>query len=209
MTSSEASKREAGAVVGQIMRLMDGAYLARFFDEPVDRAAAQYGVPHDWAYSHESFQLNIARFVQHVYASALLCPEHLTLSEARDEAVSLLADAPLHAERDVYCAALIQVESEGAEGLVAVLLALAQAVKAQRRSQHEREVRLHLVETADWRTRRAIAELLITKWPQWPPAGWDACSLDELARGLWTFLTMTLQVCETIHSAADDVAVQP
>lgn len=209
MRSSDPHLAQAEAMIARVTDMLDPRRLAALIDDPIDQAAGQFTIPLDWEYTHDGFQTTAAEFVRHLYAVGMRRPKSLSQAEAHDEAVALLADAGIGVEGAGYSGALNEAALAGAEGMLTVLMAIAEAVKERLRREYARRARLQFVEAADWPTRRAMAAILVQRWPQWPPAGWDGPSLDELARALWPFLLKTLGVDERCQQPADAAAAWP
>jgi len=209
MRNSDPQLVQARAIIACVGDMLDPRRVAALIDDPIDRAAGQFAIPLNWEYTHDGFQMIAGGFVRHLYAAGMRCPRSLSQAEARDEAVALLADAGVGVEGAGYSGALNEAALAGAEGMLTVLMAVAEALKERLRHEYARRVRLQFVEAADWPTRRAMAAILVQRWPQWPPPGWDEPSLDELARALWPFLLKTLGIDAQSQQPTDDAAMWP
>jgi len=184
----------AAEIIDRVRELLDPRRLVERIDDPADRAVMDFRVDSDTAYSHARFQNAIAEFVRHVYGNAFPCGRVLSQPQAHDEAVALLEQAYPSASGDGYDDAILDAADPNQAGVDFVLSTMAEAIKERQRSTHVRWVRARYVDSADWPTRCAVAELLLEDWRSWLPPDWQDCSPGDLAGVVWHFLTFALGV---------------
>lgn len=173
--------------------LLDGDRVARLIDEPMEAALAEFSrqIPTEW--SHRAFHEMIARFVQHAYEKALRPPRRLSLSQAHDEAVALLAQSYRGGQSDGYDAAVADAADAAHDGLGWVVACMAEALRAREAHQYKQWVAFRYLLPADWRTRCAMAGLLHERLRPGLPAQLQRCPPEQLAEEVATLFMLLLE----------------
>ncbi len=169
MTSSEETQQRAHQIIDELTSLLDEGRLGQQIDTPIDRATVEYECPDDTGYSAEEFHNRVADFVEQLYRRALPGGRRLADWQAHDEAVALLEQCYEGVRANGYHAAVVDAADPNQPGLPAVLIRLAESIKARQREIHSRWVVTRVLGAADWRTQCAVAAILIDRvWIDMP-----------------------------------------
>ena len=168
-------------IIETVMGLLDEAFMARQFDEPIARAAGAFECAEPVRYSYAVFLQTVADCVRHLYEHGLAGHRRLSDSQARDEAVALLEQAYQGSDADGYEAATVDAADPSQAGIQAVVATLAEALKERERRAYVRWVMALHIDAADWNTRCAMAAVLLERLAECLPPDVRGCSPEQLA----------------------------
>lgn len=181
MTPTDALFRRAAEILDQMAEMLDPVCTARQIDEPIDRAAMEFEYSEGEAPAHRHFLDTVARFLIHLYAQAFPHGRQLSLSQARDEAVALLEQGYQGAFSSGYNEALLDTADPSHPGLEAVLLKVAELVRARQRQMYVRWATARYIDPADWGMKWAVASLLLDRCRPWLPDRLQDCPPAQFA----------------------------
>jgi len=203
MRSSDGDLRgQAEAIVRAILERLDGSYLARHIDEPIDRAIADFVWDDRHPVCHCHFHEVLGKFVAHVYARGLPCRRKLSPAQARDEAVALLEQMDRGTGVDAYEVAVLEAAQSQWGGIEVVLVQLAEFIKAQCRQMHVQWVFAKFIDASDWPLLCAIASVLLDHFrsslservSRWQPAQ-AVDAIPDLLRRIVNTDSQLRQIC--------------
>ena len=192
MKNSDSAQGRAAELLDQVAGLLDEQAMARQIDDPIDEALEQFSHVEHEPYSHQRFIETTARFVQHVYEHALSPSRKLTLSQARDETVTLLGRAYMGMSASGYEGAILDAANPSGPGLELVLARLAEAIKRDRRQMHMHYVESRYIDSADWSTKCAMASIVIQRCREFLPTELQGCPPEQLAEDVFDLLALHL-----------------
>lgn len=132
-------------------------------------------------YSQELFHRTIAGFLQHVHKQTLRPAGRISASAALDEAISILERDYHGMQASGYYGALLDAADLSQAGIELVLARLAELVKTRRRQIYVRWVAARNIDPTDWRTKCALATMLIRQCRNWMPSELKRCPAEQLA----------------------------
>ena len=126
--NSDSLRDRAADLLDRVACLLDEQAMARYIDDPIDEALERFGCVENEPHSHQRFIETTARFVKHVYEHALSPSRLLTLSQARDEAMAVVARAYMGTRASGYEGAILDAADPLGPGLGLVLARIAEAI---------------------------------------------------------------------------------
>jgi len=201
MKNSDSAQARAAELLAVAANLLDEGATARQIDDPIDDALERFGDVRPEPYSHTRFTETTARFVQHVYEQALPPGRTLTLWQARDEAVALLARAYRGTYANGYHGAVLDAADPSGPGLGLVLARIAEVIKSERRQMQMRCVESRHIDSADWDTKCAMALILIGRCGEFLPPELRCCPPEQLAEDVFDLLAMQLATTGRLRPA--------
>ena len=174
-------------IIETVRALLDEEYMARLFDDPIDRAFETFECPEDLEYSPAVFLKTVADFVQHMHEHGLAGRRRLSQSQASDEAVALLQQAYEIPGDDGYAAA-VDAAAPHRAGVLAVLATLAEALKSRERQAYLRWVAVRYIDAAGWDRKCAMAAVLLERPADRLPSDLLGCAPEQLARRVFKLL---------------------
>ena len=190
MRSSDSAQGRAAALLDQVAGLLDEQATAQQIDDPIDEALEQFGHVEHEPYSHRRFIETTARLVRHVHEHTLSPSRRLTLAQARDETVALLARAYRGTYANGYHGAVLDAADPTGPGLELVLARIAELIKNERRQMHMRYVEAWHIDSAEWPTKCAMASILIERCSEFLPPELRDCPPEQLAEEVFDLLTL-------------------
>jgi len=163
MTDSKETQQWAHQIIHELVSRLDDGRLAQQIDAPIDRATAEYECPPETTYSADEFHNRVADFVRYLYRRALPAGRRLSDGQAHDEAIALLQQCYEGVRDNGYDAAAMDAADPSLPGLPAVLIRLAESVKARQREMAARCIVTRVLGAAGWQTRCAVAAILIDR----------------------------------------------
>ena len=161
MTSSDAIRDRASSLIAQMATLLDEDRMVREIDEPIDEAVTRFGNRGERAHSRQGFHAAIRDFTHHILETALPFARKVPSAEANDEAVAWLEEGYLGTYGNGFDAALADATDPAQAGIPLVLVRMAEWLKQRQRRMYVRCVAARHIDPGDWRTRCAMAEILL------------------------------------------------
>ena len=180
---------------------MDEQRMAQQIDDPIDGTLERLGHVEHEPYSHPRFTETTARFVQHVYEHAHSPSRKLTMSQARDETVALLARAYGGTYANGYHGAVLDAADPSGPGLELVLARISELIKNERRQMHARWIESWHIDSADWPTKCAMASILIERCCEFLPPELQGCPPEQLAEDVFDLLALHLATTGRLQPA--------
>ena len=205
MTSSEETRERAAAIISQMAALLDEGRMVREIDEPIDEAVRTFGSRGGLAHSHQEFHKAARDFTQFILEAALSCPRRVSLSQAHAEAVAWLEEGYQGTYTNGFDGALVDATDPSQAGIPLVLMRLAAWLKHRQRRMHVRWVAVRHIDPADWRTRCAMAEVLLERCREWLPPWMQSCPPEQFADNVCDLLLMDLSTNRQLGLPADRV----
>jgi len=185
-----------------LLQALDPGELTRTTVEPVQRAAATFSIPETEIINRDEFLATVGRFLQHLYWRGRSTPVHLSESESRARALSLLEERYDGGLGGGYAGALLDGTRPEGAGIGAVLWQLA-GIMAQEELQYRvTAVLAEKVPADDWIAQiRLVRQILAMLKPSLPPhlAERPAASLVSV----WVELVMLALGIEDFLGSAD------
>jgi hypothetical protein len=135
-------------------------FLSFAIDRPLDAATDSFEPDMHAAEAPKAFGREVARFVQHLLASGIKPPRHVSEASAFWMATRLLAASHGRGEVSGYDAALADVMADGGSALGDVLLCILDSMKREKRAEYSRWIMYQTVESLDWRDRCRLVEAI-------------------------------------------------
>ena len=129
MKNSESIRPRATEILNIVAGLLDERRIAQQIDAPINKALDEFNCPEDDDYSQERFTETTARFVAHVYESALPGGRKPTVSQARDEAAILLSQAYEGTHAGGYPGAILDAADASGPGIKLILARMTESIK--------------------------------------------------------------------------------
>lgn len=161
MTSSDATRERAAGIIAQLAILLDEGRMVQEIDEPIDDAVKKFGDDGEAPHSREQFHKAVSSFTQCILETASSCPRRVSLSQAHDEAVAWLEEGYQGTHAHGFDGALVDATDPSQAGIPLVLVRLAEWIKQRQRRMYVKCVAARCIDPADWRTRCAMAEILL------------------------------------------------
>jgi len=199
MTRSTGTREHAVELVDEMLTQLDEDLLLRTIDEPIDQAAGSFQLDGQGPAGHHRFHRILAQFVRHLYRHGLAGPRFLSLSQAHDEAISLLEHAYQGTHSRGYDAACLEACGGDQDAIDDVLGRLTEALKAARRRIHTRAVFLRCVDLADWPLKCQIASILIQKYQDCLPPFMQGRAASEFADEIPQLLDAAVDMAQLLR----------
>lgn len=193
MKNSESIRRRAAEILARVAGLLDERRIAQRIDAPIDKALDEFDCPEDDGYSHPRFIETAARFVAHLYETALPGSRRPTVSQARDEAVALLSRAYRGTHGDGLQGAIVDSADASGPGTKMVLARMAELIKNGRRQIHARWVESWFIDSADWPTKCAMASILLEHSREYLLPELRVCQPEQWAGDVYDLLELLLE----------------
>ena len=181
MTSSEEIRERAATMISQMAALLDEGRMVREIDEPIDDAVKKLGSDGEASHSCEEFHKAVCAFTQRILETALSCPRRVSPSQAHDEAVAWLEEGYQGTYDNGFDGALVDATDPAQGGIPLVLVRMAEWIKRRQRRMYLRCVAARHIDPADWRTRCAMAEILLERCREWLPPWMQSYLPEQLA----------------------------
>ena len=181
----------ARETIATIMAELDPDRINDRFDNPIAKAAREFGYEPICPIAHKDFHRIVAGFVEQVYDKALGASWMLT--DPLAEAIWLLENGYESAVYGTgYVAALLDANDPAEGGIQTVLTGLAELIKDVERLKYTRAVFTRYLHGCSWRLRCEIARLLLEDcWP-FIPERLDNCAPAQLADEIPSLMSMLL-----------------
>jgi hypothetical protein len=172
--------------------LLDEDRMRQEIDQPIDDALEEFVQGGELAYSHRAFHRAIGSFMHAILEKALPCPRVVPISQAHDEAVAVLEEGYLGTHANGFYGAVMDAADPSQAGIPLVLARLAESTKRRQRRTYVRCVAARHVDPGDWRTRCAMAELLLERCREWLPPEMQSCPPEQFADDVCDLLLIDL-----------------
>ena len=209
MTSSDAIRDRASSLIAQMATLLDEGRMIQEIDEPIDDAVKKLGSDSESAHSREEFHRALSSFVQCILETASSCPRRVSLSQAHDEAVAWLEEGYQGTYGNGFDEALADATDSSQAGIPLVLVRMAEWLKQRQRRMYVRCVAARHIDPGDWRTRCAMAEILLEHCREWLPPGMQSCPPEQLADDVCALLLMDLSTNSQLNLPPNHVSALP
>ena len=151
-------------VIQEISQLLSEEALAAACDAPIHSAADTFQCQENEGDTHIIFLEKLSSFIQHIYAHGWTPRQHLTMEQARAEAIQLLRDHYNGRTARGYEAAYLDALNPTFNGVEFILAQLTQILVEKARDQYVRWVIHSRINSLTWSARCRMADDLIRKW---------------------------------------------
>ena len=209
MTSSDATRERAATLIAQMVTLLDEGRMVQEIDEPIDDAVKKFGSDGESPHSREEFHRALSSFALCILETASSCPRRVSLSQAHDEAVAWLEEGYQGTYGNGFDEALADATDPSQAGIPLVLVRMAEWLKQRQRRMYVGCVAARHIDPADWRTRCAMAEVLLERCREFLPPGVQSCPPEQLADDVCDLLLMDLSTNGQLNLPPNHVFALP
>jgi len=152
----------------KILTVLQNDYTTNRISEQIDNALKNYNPKKDIK-THNDFNNELSRFIQHLFLNGLPIPRNISLKKALSEAINLLEQYYECQGAIGYDAAYLEAVSPSGKGFNFVLTQLTETLKNIEISRYTNWLHAALINPSDWKTQRKIVEELINNYRRFLP----------------------------------------
>lgn len=191
----------ARETIAAIMVELDPDRTKDRFDDPIAKAAREFGYDPICPIAHKEFHRTVAGFVEQVYDKGLATSWMLT--DPLAEALWLLENGYESAVYGTgYVAALLDANDPAEGGIQTVLTGLAELIKDIERQKYIRAVFARYLHGCSWALRCEIAQVLLEDYRAFLPERLGKCAPAQLADEIPSLLLMLLSTNSILQQIA-------
>jgi hypothetical protein len=191
----------ARRTIAAIMVELDPGRIADRFENPIAKAAREFGYEPICPIGHKEFHRIVAGFVEQVYDKALGASWMLT--DPLAEAIWLLENGYESAVYGTgYVAALLDANDPAEGGIQTVLTGLAELIKDIERQKYIKAVFARYLHGCNWALRCEIARVLLEDYRPFLPERLGKCAPAQLADEIPSLVLMLISSDSVLHQMA-------
>ncbi|MCP4707890.1 MAG: hypothetical protein GY869_04630 [Planctomycetes bacterium] len=180
--SSTDQPKQAEQIVSDMYAALDGQFIARRIDGPVDRGLQTFPYEAANPVNHENFHRIIADFTEHLYATVLRAPWKISCRAPLAQALYLLENHYQGTYFPGYMGAWLDAIDPQQDRMDTVLPRMAEAVKAMERQEYIHWAFVAHYESLPWELRCRVADIWLEQYRPFLPPALQHCSASELIK---------------------------
>lgn len=173
-----------------VSRLLSDETITRLIDDPIDRVTVDFLKEDYSSLSDRQFMEVLQRYIDRLTASSGFFGGRCKPFQTSMQTVDLLSTLYQGTHSQGYAGALDDFSNPQYDGVNLVICKLAESIKSFMKQQYQSWVKTRFIDSLDWDTKRALAEMLYNQKKSELPPDMQQLPLARLAHYLFELLCL-------------------